>query len=127
MSYGAHMKTKLLYPNNPVFTSMANQLLNISHHIYELERTQLLTILAISPQIFQLAGCHSTGNHSNFLFEEDSTAWLYDFLQFPSLLFETEKSFDRKPKNYQDTVMYSVPLTRQTLDYANSKTCEGNP
>ena len=46
---------------------MTFQELNTLHHIFELGRTQLLTILAMSAQNPQLAGYLLTANLSNFL------------------------------------------------------------
>ena len=53
---------------------MTVQKLNTLHTICELERNQLLTILAMSVQNPQLAGFLLTGNGSNFLSVERSTA-----------------------------------------------------
>ena len=61
---------------------MTVQELNTLHTICELERTQLLTILAMSVTNPQLAGFLLTGNRSNFLYVEGSTAWLYDCPHF---------------------------------------------
>ena len=52
------------------------QELNTLHTICELERNQLLTLLAMSVQNSQLAGSLLTGNRSNILYVEGSTAWL---------------------------------------------------
>ena len=57
---------------------MTVQELNTLHTVCELERTQLLTILAMSVKNPQLAGFLLTGNRCNFLYVEGSTAWLYD-------------------------------------------------
>ena len=61
---------------------MTAQELNTLHTIFELERTQLLKILAMSGGNLQLAGFLLTGNRSNFLYVEGSTAWLYDCAHF---------------------------------------------
>ena len=53
---------------------MTVQELNTLHTKCELERNQLLTILAMSVQNPQLAGFLLTGNQSNFLYVEGSTA-----------------------------------------------------
>ena len=53
--------------------------LNTLHSICEVERTQLLTILAMFVKNPQLAGFLFTKNGSNFLYVEGSTAWLYDW------------------------------------------------
>ena len=50
---------------------------NTLQTICELERNQLLTILAMSVQNPQLAGLLLTGNRSNFLYVEGSTSIRY--------------------------------------------------
>ena len=74
----AHINTKIDYTINHVFRSMTVQELNKLHTVCELERNQPLTILAMSVQNPQLTGFLLTGNRSNFLYVEGSTAWLYD-------------------------------------------------
>ena len=74
IDYEAHINTKIDYTINHVFRSMTVQELNTLHTVCELERNQLLTILAISVQNPQLAGFLLTGNRSNFLYVEGSTA-----------------------------------------------------
>ena len=66
-------------------------------HVCELERTQLLTIFAMSVKNPQLACFHLTGNCSNFLYVEGSTAWLYDCPHFISPLYRADKCFDIIP------------------------------
>ena len=56
IDYDAHINTKIDYTINHVFRSMTVQDLNTLHTICELERNQLLTILAMSVQNHQLAG-----------------------------------------------------------------------
>ena len=89
----------------------------------------LLTILAMSVQNPQLAGFLLTGNRSNFLYVEGSTAWLYDCPHFLSPLYKTGWCFDRIPVHFKDTFMYvdPIPITRQTYDYATPITCDNNP
>ena len=67
IDYDAHINTKIDYTNNHVFRSITVQELNTLHTICELERNQLLTILAMSVQNPQLAGFLLTGNCSSFL------------------------------------------------------------
>ena len=107
---------------------MTVQELNTLHTICELERTQLLTILAMSVKTPQLAGFLSTGNSSNFLYVEGSTAWLYDCPHFISPLYKAEdKCFDRIPIHYRETIMYVDSITRQTFIYATPIKCGNNP
>ena len=76
IDYDAHINTKIDYTINHVFRSITVQELNTLHTICELELNQFLTILTISIQNPQLAGFLLTGNRSNFLYVEGSTAWL---------------------------------------------------
>ena len=86
IDYDSHINTKIDYTINHVFRSITVQELNTHHTVCELERNQLLTILAMSVQKPQLAGFLLTGNRSNFLYVEGSTAWLYDCPRFLSPL-----------------------------------------
>ena len=121
IDYDAHIDTI-----NHVFRSMTVQELNTLHTICELER-KLLTILAMSVQIPQLAGFLLTGNRSNILYVEGSTAWLYDCPHHLSPLYKADRRFDRIPIHFKDTLMYVDPITRQTYDYATPITCDNNP
>ena len=69
LDYDAHINTKFDFTINHVFKSLRVQELNILHTVCELERTQLLTILAMSVKNPQL-GFLLTGNRSNFLYVE---------------------------------------------------------
>ena len=101
---------------------MTVQELNTLHTICELERTQLLSVK--NPQ---LAGFLLTGNRSNFLYVEGSTAWLYDCPHFISPLYKADKCFDRIPTHYRETIMYVDPMTRQTFNYATPIKCGNYP
>ena len=100
---------------------MTVQELNTLQTICELERNQLLTILAMSVPNAQLAGFLLTRNRSK------STAWLYDCPHFLSPLYKADRCFDRIPIHIKDTLMYVDPITRQTYDYATPITCDNNP
>ena len=79
---------------------MTVQELNTFHTLCELERNQLLTILAMSVQNFQLAGFLLTGNRSKF--------W-YDFV-----LFVIEVTFAPPPGSL--TVLISFLLYTKVID-----------
>ena len=106
---------------------MTVQQLNTLHTICELERNQLLTKLAMSVQNPQLAGFLLTGNRSNFLYVEGSTAWLYDCPHFLSPLYKADRCFDCIPIHFVDTLINIDPITRQTYDYDTPITCDNNP
>ena len=106
---------------------MTVQELNTLRTVCELERNQLLTIIARLAQNPQLAGFLLTGNRSNLLYVEGSTAWLYDCPHFFSTLYKADRCFDRISKQFKDTIIYVDPTTRQTYDYATPIACDNNP
>ena len=71
LDYDAHINTKNDFTINHVFKSMKVQELNTVHTVCELERTQLLTSLAMSVKNPQMAGFLLTGTRSNFLMLRD--------------------------------------------------------
>ena len=109
IKYDAHINTEIDFTTNHVFKSMTVQEVNTLHTVCELERTQLLTILAMSVKNPQLAGFLLTGNSRNFLYVEGSTAWLYDCPHFISPSYKADKCFDRIPIHYRETIMYVDP------------------
>ena len=127
IDYDAHINTKIDYTINHVFRSMTVHELYTLHTICEIERNQLLTILAMSVQNPQLAGFLLTGNRSKFLYVEGSTSWLFDCPHFLSPLCKADRCFDRISIHFKDTLMYVDPITRQTYDYATPITCDNNP
>ena len=70
IDYDAHINKQIDYTLNHVFRSMTVQELNTLHTVCELERNQLLAILAMSVQNPQLDSFLLTGNRSNFLYVE---------------------------------------------------------
>ena len=62
IDYDALNNKKIDYTLNHVFRSLRVQELNTLHTVSELERSQLLTILAMSVQSPQFAGLLLTGN-----------------------------------------------------------------
>ena len=123
LDYDAHINAKNDFTLNHVFNSMTVKELNTLHTVCELERTQLLTILAMSVKNPQLPGFLLTGNRNNFLYIEGSTAWLYDCPHFISPLYRADKCFDRIPIHYRETIMYVDPITRQTFNNATPIEC----
>ena len=102
IDYDANNNTKIDYTITHVVRSTTVQELNTLHKICELERNQRLTILAMSVQNHQIAGFLLTGNRSNFLYVEGSTAWLYDCPHFSSPSYKADRCFDRIPILYKD-------------------------
>ena len=95
-------------------------------HLCELERTQLLTIFAMSVQNPQLAGYLSILNPSKFAYVEGFNARLFDCTQFASPLYEADNCIGSMPKNHQHTVMYIDPKTRQTFINPTTISCKKN-
>ena len=116
LDYDAHTKTKIAFTIKHVFKFMTVQEVNTLHTTCELERTQLLTILAMSVKNPQIADFLLTGNRSNFLYVEGSTAWLYDCPHFISPLYRADKCFDRIPIHNRETIMYVDPIPRQSFN-----------
>ena len=127
LDFDAHLNTKIDFTKNHVFNSRTVQETDILHTVCEFEKAQLLTILAMSVKNPQLAGFLLTGNRSNFLHVEGSTAWMYDCPHFISPLYKADSSFDRIPIHYRETIMYVDPITRQTFNYATPIKCRNNP
>ena len=95
---------------------MSGAELNTLHTICEVERTQLLSNLAMSVKILKTV---LTQNPSNYLYVECSTAWLYGSHRHLSPLYIAEQCYDKIPVNYLDIVMYVDPITRQAFENAN--------
>ena len=76
---------------------MTVQELNTLHTICELERNQLLTILAMLVLIPQLPGFLLPGNRRKFSHVEGSTAWLYQCPHFLPPLYKADRCFDLYP------------------------------
>ena len=127
IDYDAHINTIIDYTINHVFRSMTVQELNTLHIVCDLERNQLLTILAMSVQNPQLVGFLSTGNRSNFLYVEGSTAWRYDCPHCFSHLYKADRCFDHIPIHFKDTLMYIDPISRQTYVYATPIAYDNTP
>ena len=127
IDYETQINTKIDYAINHVFKTMTVSELNTLHTVCELERTQLLTILAMSVKNPQLAGFLLTQNRSNFLYVEGSTAWLYECEHHISQLYTPEECYDKIPISYQDTVKFVDPITRQTFDYTTPIPFDDNP
>ena len=125
MDYEAHIDTKIDYSINDDFKTMSVAEPNIPHTICEVERTQLLAILAKSVKNPQLAGFLVTQN-SNFLHVKGSTAWLYDCPHHLSPSYIAEQSYDKFPVNFLDNVMYVDPITCQIFEHVNQIPCQNN-
>ena len=128
INYDAIINTQFDYTIKHDFGSMAEQDLNTLHTFCELERNQLLTIIEMSGQNPQLAGCLLTGNRSNFSYVEGSTAWFYDCPHFLSPLYKlTDALIVVQPIHFKDTHMYVDPITRQSHDYATPNASDITP
>ena len=125
--YDAQINTKIDYSINHAFKNLKIQKLNALHHICELEWTHLLSILAIYVQNLQQADYLLTGNRSNFLYVEGSTALFYDCFQFLSPLSEIGNCFYHEPICYQDIIRYTNPITRQTFTDISPKSFDNIP
>ena len=73
----AHINTTIGYSISHVFKTRSVAEPNTLHTICGVERTQLLTMVAMLVKNPQLAGFLLTQNRSKFLYVKGSTAWLY--------------------------------------------------
>ena len=105
---------------------MSVQELNTVHTICELERNQLLTILATLVQNTQLAGFLLTEIVVTFYTSKAPLpgSMIVPFFFF---LYKADRCFDLIPIHFKDTLMYVDTITRQTYDYATPITCDNNP
>ena len=94
------MNTNFVYSIIHVFKTMSVAELNTLHTICEVERTQLLTIFAMSVKNPQFAGFLLTQNRSKFLYVEASTAWIYDCPRQLSPSDIAEQCYDCVPVSY---------------------------
>ena len=127
VDYDAQKNTKADSFINHKSKPMTIQKLITLYHICGLEGTQVLTVLAKSFQNLQLVGYNLTANRSNFLFEEGSTAWLFDCPQLRSPLYEADESLDHEPIYYQDIVMHIDLVPKQYSNYVTATSCNNTP
>ena len=105
-------KTKKDYSINHAFKTMSVAQLTTLHTVCEVERTQFLTILAMSGKNPQLAGFLLTQSGSNYLYVEGSPALLYDCPQYLSPLYKAKQCYDKIPVSFVDTLTYLDHITR---------------
>ena len=123
----AHINTKIDFVINQVYETMTSSELNTLTQLCELERTQILTILAIAQTNPYMAGYLLTGNRSNFVHVEGSSLWLYECKSHLSPLYTHDSQcFDKIPIYYQDDLYYVDPVSRQTYNFASTIPCDGN-
>ena len=80
----------------------------------------------MSVQNLQIAEFLLTGNRSNFLYVECSTAWIRDCPLFFSPVFKADRCFDCIPIHFKDTLVYVDPIIRQTYEYATPIAFDNN-
>ena len=127
VEYDAHIITKIEKSVEHVSKIMTILKLHTLVLDFELGKTKLLTILAMSVQNPLPVGYLSTGNRSTFLALESSSARSHNSTWLLSTLHGADKSFDRIPLYYQDAVLYVDPITRQAIDYATPIACDNGP
>ena len=109
---------KIDYANNHAFKSLFVSDSITLHTACELERTLLVTILAMSVKNLYLSAFFPTQNRNKFFYVRGSTAWLIDWSHHISPLYAEECCYDESPNNCLNSVMYVHPITRQTFEDA---------
>lgn len=89
----------------------------------ELERTQILTILALAVQNAQLAGYLLTGKRSNYVTTDGAIAYLYTCTERRSPFIEQKTCYDRIPISYMEETWFVDPITRHTHKDATETDC----
>ena len=124
--YDLHLGTKLdhkMYLNN---NQLRNSEMTLLQNQYELERTQMLTILMLAMQNTRLAGFMLTGNRSMFLDTDGSVAGLHHCPRDLSPVRVLDKCYDCIPILFERTTKFVDPITRQTYDFASGILCLGD-
>ena len=85
------------------------------HTVCIVESTQFLTVLAQSVRNSHLTGFPLTKHRKSFLDFKGSTARLYNCSHRLSPLHIADECFDKIPIKEFDTVLYVIPVSRQTL------------
>ena len=125
INYDTHINVKLDYLFHQHVQMLRASELEMMTNICELERTQILTILAIAAENSQLAGYLLTNNRSNFITTDGSIAYMYQCDERKSPIFEQTKCYDRIPVFYMDELWFIDPITRHTHSGANEVDCQG--
>ena len=127
VDYDVHIKTKIEYSIDYVFKSMTIQEPNTLHHICELGREPLLSILDMSVQNLDSVGDILTWNRGKILYVEGSNAWLNDCRHFLWPPYELDRCLDCRPINFEDNVMYIDPTRTRIFNHATPTSCDINP
>ena len=112
MDYEMHMGTKmdyLFFQSSRLIQASERQLLK---NQCEQERTQILTILMLSPENPRLAAYMLTGKWSMLLETDGILVWLYHCPLVNSTLHTKNQCHDRIPKLYEGQIQLVDPITR---------------
>ena len=125
IDYELHLGTKLDYKMYFNTKQLRHSEMTLLQNQYELERTQMLTILMLAMQNTGLAGYMLTGNRFMFLDTDGSVAWLYLCPKFLSPLRVLDKCDDQNLIFFERNTNFVDPIARQTYDFASDNTLFG--
>ncbi len=126
IDYDAHINAKLDFTVYTTINQLRSSELEILKKVCEMERTQILSILAMALESTKLAGFLLTGNRSKFLETDGSVAWLYSCIPMESPLKILDRCYNRIPIDIRGETFFVDPITRQTFTFANEVACDGN-
>ncbi len=104
--------------------SLRTSELQILSQICEIERTQMLIILAIASKHEQLAGFLLTGDRSKFMSTDGSIAYLYTCEEHRSPLRALDKCYDKIPIWYEGQAYWVDPVSRMASIEVQETPCE---
>ena len=104
IDYEAYLNTKIYYTINHVFLYDCTKTEYPSYSLRTRTKSTSYNTCNVSTK-HQFSGFLLTGNRSNFLYVEGSTAWSYDCPHFLSLLYKADRCFDRIPIHFKDTLL----------------------
>ena len=121
-----HLTLKIDYVVQQLMNRLRSSEYTLIQRICDVERTQLLIILAIAVQNSELAGYLLTHNRSNFIVTDGSIAYMYSCPEQRSPLQSVSRCYNRIPVYYKNSIMYVDPVTRQTFVDADETPCDGH-
>ena len=124
INYNAHIGSALDYLFHEQTQMLRTSEMEILQKICEIERTQLLTILAIAINNPELAGYLLTNNRSNFITVDNSIAYMYSCAKKKTATQYLEFCYKMIPILYKEQTMFVDPQSRQTYPKAEKTPCD---
>ena len=123
--YDIHLDRKLDCTISRIFQEMSLSELETLHQLCEIERTQILQLLALAVLKKPYAGYLLSGNRSNFLECEGNILWFYTCTKkvSPLYVFEDKRCYKRIPIFYKNKVHFVDTLSKGTYFWDTAVPC----